>query len=370
MRHSSRIALFRELLMKQSLAIAIAFCIGPSAIWAQEPSKRAPEFPQFERREHNEDGKKLPYRLMIPSRQSLPEPWPLIVWLHGSGERGSDNSAQMAHLAKTFLVESGKCPALVMVPQCPDGSSWLAVGLNAPPKITEPSRMIIATIAELQKEFPVDDRRIYIGGFSMGGCGTWDLLSRYPDLFAAAFPIAGPPGDRKALAPVIRHIPIWIFHGGRDKVAPVENSRSIAAALKEAGSPVKYTEYPDMGHETFRPLSEPALTEWLFAQKRSAAPSFEPVSVPESAALFIKTLPHDTHDTWAGPVHRTGHGVPRVVIGGVAYRLKAAKQAAPAVSDLLTKIGKGEVNGECTVSGTVDLAEQAWISVDDIALKK
>jgi poly(3-hydroxybutyrate) depolymerase len=230
--------------------------------------------------------------------------------------------------------------------------------------------MVIATIAELKNEFPVDDRRIYIGGFSMGGCGTWDILSRYPDLFAAAFPIAGPPGDRKALAPVIKHIPIWIVHGGKDRVAPVESSRNIAGALKEAGSPVKYTEYPEMGHETSRPLAESDLRDWLFAQKRSAAPRFTPTSVPESAALVIKTLPHGTHDTWTGAVHRTGHGVPRLVIGGVAYRLKAKTGAAPAAADLLARIGKGDVTGECTVTGTVELNEQAWISVDEIRHEK
>lgn len=356
--------------MNRSLAIVMVSCVCGSTAWAQEAAKRAPAFPQFEIREHKEEGDALPYRLMVPNKESLSGPWPLIVWLHGSGERGSDNSAQLAHLANTFLADRAKCPALVMVPQCPDGQSWLAVGLNGPAKITEPSRMVIATIAELQKEFPVDDRRIYIGGFSMGSCGTWDILSRYPDLFAAAFPIAGPPGDRKALAPLIKHIPIWVVHGGQDRVAPVDMSRNFAAALKEAGCPVKYTEYADMGHETTRPLSEPALKEWLFAQRRAEAPSFTPINVPESAALFIKTLPDGKHDTWTGPVHRTGHGVPRVMISDVAYRMKAAEKAAPAVPELLAKIGKGDVTGEYIVTGTIDLQEQAWILVEEIDREK
>ncbi len=336
------------------------------ASFAQE-QRPAPSHPQFETRAHRDGDKSLPYRLLVPRGYDAAKSWPLIIWLHGSGEKGSNNSAQLSGITSTFLGNKEKCPALVMVPQCPSDSSWLGIGLNEPPKITEPSRMIIATIAELRKEFNLDDRRIYIGGFSMGGCGSWELLSRYPNLFAAAFPIAGPPGDRPGLAPLIKDVPIWVFHGDKDNVAPVDSSRTIVAALKAVDSPVKYTEYKNGGHEASTTLADPALQEWLFAQKRSAPPSFTPITVPVNASLITKTLPQGTHDTWTGKVERTGHNVPRLVIDGVRYGLKPAPQAPAAVAELLGRISKGEAKGDHSVTGTIQLEERPWVVVEKIA---
>ena len=97
----------------------------------------------------------------------------------------------------------------------------------------------------------------------MGGCGTWDLLSRYPNLFAAAFPIAGPPGDRKGLAPLIKEVPIWVFHGDNDRVAPVESSRNIVAALKAVAAPVKYLTAAEGGVSHFRYGRDNTLLTWM-----------------------------------------------------------------------------------------------------------
>jgi poly(3-hydroxybutyrate) depolymerase len=234
--------------------------------------------------------------------------------------------------------------------------------------------MIIETIVELQKEFELDDRRIYIGGFSMGGCGTWDLLSRYPNLFAAAFPIGGPPGDREGLAPLIKEVPIWVFHGDNDRVAPVDSSRTIVAALKTVDAPVKYTEYRNGGHEMNQALADPLLQEWLFAQKRSAAPDFTPSKVPEDASLITKTLANGTHETWTGKVERTGHGVPRFVIDDVRYRLKPAADAPAEVNctlgdhlsscpiDLGTQKALVETGGSHTAPNPQE--GQGWLSVN------
>jgi len=347
------------------LSLVIGCACLASFAHAQAPQKTEASSP-FEKREHREGDKQLAYRLMVPRAYDATKAWPLIIWLHGSGEIGNNNTAQLSGITSTFLGNSEKCPALVMVPQCPEGSSWLAVGLNAPPKIAEPSRMIIATIVELQKEFNLDDRRIYIGGFSMGGCGTWDLLSRYPHLFAAAFPIGGPPGDRKGLAPLIKEVPIWVFHGDKDRVAPVESSRTIVAALRAVDAPVKYTEYRGGGHEMSQALSDPSLQEWIFSQRRDAAADFTASQVPEDASLITKTLAHGTHSTWAGKVERTGHGVPRLVIDGTRYRLKPAPDAAADVKDILASIGKGTLTGEYAVTGTVQLDDRAWLVVEKI----
>jgi poly(3-hydroxybutyrate) depolymerase len=320
----------------------------------------------FEVRTYREGEKQLAYRLLKPRGYDAAKSWPLIVWLHGSGEKGNNNSAQLVQISKTFLADPARCPALVMVPQCPADSSWLAVGLNEPPAITEPARLIVATLVDLQKEFKIDDRRIYIGGFSMGGCGTWELLSRYPQLFAAAFPIAGPPGDRPGLAPLHKDVPIWVFHGDRDNIAPVDSSRTIVAALKAVDSPVKYTEYRNGGHEAHQALADPALQEWLFAQRRADRPTFTPSKVLAAASLITKTLAAGTHATWTGKVERTRHNIPRLLIDEVRYSLKPAPQAPTAVLERLAQIGKGEAKGEHTVTGTIFLDERPWVVVEKI----
>lgn len=361
--------------MYYALLFLTGLAYACSASLAQEPGRTEASradarqtnlHPQFEAREHRDGETKLPYRLLVPRDYDSAKSWPLVIWLHGSGEIGSNNTAQLSGITATFLGDRDKCPALVMVPQCPEGFSWLAVGLNEPPKITEPSRLIVSAIGELRKEFKLDERRIYIGGFSMGGCGTWDLLSRYPNLFAAAFPIAGPPGDRKALAPIIKNVPIWVFHGDADRVAPVDSSRTIVEALKRAGSPVKYTEYKNGGHEFARTLADSQLPAWLFAQRRAEAPSFEATPVPVEASLITKTLPHGKKDTWSGKVERTGHGVPRLAIDDVRYRLRQSTNAASDVAALLVKLGSGEVKGEFRITGTIELEDRAWLAVEKI----
>jgi poly(3-hydroxybutyrate) depolymerase len=354
--------------MIRFVSAVLLLCFG-ATVRAQDP------FPQFEKRVHTEGEKKLPYRLLVPKAYKPGTVLPLIVWLHGSGEKGADNVAPLRALDKTVLADAEKCPAFVLVPQCPAQTAWHAVGYGKVPEVTEPSRMLAVVIEGLVKEFGLDGCRIYLGGFSMGGCGTWELLTRYPDLFAAAFPIAGPPfagkpGERPGLAAVVKHVPIWAFHGDRDGVAPVDGTRAIVDALKKERAEVKYTEYKGGGHECASTLKDPKLVEWLLAQKRAADPSFRQAKVPESAALIVKTLPEGEKGTWTGKVERTGQGAARLPIDNVRYRLKPAKDAAPGVADLLAKIGKGEVTGEYTVTGTVELSEYAWLLVEKIEPKK
>lgn len=341
-------------------------------LWVSLPALAQDPFPQFEKRVHKEGDRALPYRLLVPRGYKPGTPLPLVVWLHGSGETGGDNAAPLRALGGTFLADAAKCPAFVMVPQCPAQASWIAVGYNKVPDITAPSRMVVAAVAKLQQEFGLDGRRIYLGGFSMGGGGTWELLTRYPDLFAAAFPIAGPPyagkpGERPGLAGVLKNVPIWTTHGDKDGTAPVDGTRAIVAALKAAGGDVTYTEYKGGGHECAAALRDPRLAQWLFTQRRKADPSFVLTKVPEAAALIVKTLPDGAKGTWTGKVERTGHGAARLPIDNVRYRMKPARDAAPGVAELLAKIGKGEVTGEYTVTGAVELSDYAWLVVEHIA---
>jgi predicted esterase len=144
---------------------------------------------------------------------------------------------------------------------------WSAKKGAAAKDPSTPMRLTLEAMAQLRKEFNLDENRLYITGLSMGGYGTWDAIARNPKLFAAAVPVCG--GADEATAPIIKDIPIWCFHGGADPTVPTERSRNMIKALKDAGGDPKYTEYPGVGHNSWdRAYSEPELPKWFFAQKR------------------------------------------------------------------------------------------------------
>lgn len=222
----------------------------------------------------DKDGKSLPYQLMNPARIDANRKYPLVVFLHGAGERGTDNEAQLVHGVPQFASKENreKYPCFLVAPQCPVSAKWAEVNWSAnthtlPKDVSEPGRLTLLLIESLQKEQPIDPKRIYITGLSMGGYGTWDLLVRKPDLFAAAAPVCG--GADEATADKIKHIPIWAFHGGKDGVVKPQRSRNMIDALKKAGANPKYTEYPDVGHDSWNPAyKDPEFYKWLFAQSK------------------------------------------------------------------------------------------------------
>lgn len=218
--------------------------------------------------------KTQPYRLLRPANYDPAKKYPLVLLLHGAGERGTDNAAQLFHGAAVFAQDDTRArhPAFVMVPQCPPGDKWAALDWNEVEhtqgaKPTEPTRLTLEALAGLQKEFSIDASRIYITGLSMGGYGTWDTVARYPKLFAAAMPICGG-GDAKTAVTFVG-LPLWAFHGGADTTVPVANSQKMIEALKAAGGQPKYTEYPGVGHNSWtQTFNNPEVIDWLFAQKR------------------------------------------------------------------------------------------------------
>ena len=222
----------------------------------------------------DKDGKTLPYRLMKPENYDATKKYPLVVYLHGAGERGADNAKQMNLGVPQFASQANreKHPCFLIAPQCPENEKWVDVDSRAdshmiPKEMTEPSRLTIALIKALTKEFSIDEKRIYITGLSMGGFGTWDLVARYPDLFAAAVPVCG--GADEATAEKIKEVPIWAFHGGKDDIVKTARSRNMIAALEKAGGKPKFVEYPDIGHDAEGPAYKDAtMFEWLFAQKK------------------------------------------------------------------------------------------------------
>ncbi|HTJ79204.1 MAG TPA: prolyl oligopeptidase family serine peptidase [Rariglobus sp.] len=234
------------------------------------------KFKDFAFRTFSQEGQTLPYRIYHPAVMEPGKKYPLVLFMHGAGERGIDNRKQFLRFAPTIEFWK-KYPCIVLAPQCPDLSQtikgegvWVQTSfgalkhtMNATPPW--PMRLARALLAQTIKDNPVDTHRIYVTGLSMGGFATWDLIQRAPDEFAAAMPVCG--GADLAFAPQLAHLPIWVFHGDADDTVPVSRSRDMVAALKAAGGHPVYTEFPGVGHGAWGPTySTPEIWDWLFAQ--------------------------------------------------------------------------------------------------------
>jgi len=222
----------------------------------------------FEGRVYKKGRDTMPYRLFIPAKYDKANKYPLVIWLHGAGGAGEDNLKQIAndnyfgpHLWSASENQA-KYPSFVLVPQTT--GSW---ALGDPGKLSPEEAMMLALLESLQKDFSIDPKRIYLTGQSNGGNGTWDLITKRPNTFAAAVPLCG--GGDASLAGRIAHLPIWAFHGQQDDVIPVTYSRNMIAAIRRKGGTPKYTEYPNVGHDVWlHALKDPALVDWLFSQHR------------------------------------------------------------------------------------------------------
>lgn len=224
----------------------------------------------------NDKGQVLHYRLMIPQGYDPQgsEKYPLVLFLHGAGERGDDNGKQLVHGTKEFAKPENraKYPAFVLAPQCPEGKRWVEVDwtLDAHQQLPDDSdtvKLVLQLMGKLQKDFRIDQHRQYVTGLSMGGYGTWDLITRHPDLWAAAAPVCA--GGDEAVAAKAAKIPVWAFHGDQDTVVKPHRSRNMVAAIQKAGGEPRYTEYPGVGHNSWdAAYADPKLMEWMFAQKR------------------------------------------------------------------------------------------------------
>ena len=211
----------------------------------------------------------VPWRLFVPPEASAENPLPIVFMLHGAGRRGNDNVGPM-DLAYSFWSEEAqkKNPCFVLAPQCRKGSMWATLNnKHTNQKVAaEPTPELAGAFAALDlvlKTYPIDKKRIYLTGQSMGGFGTWEALYRKPDLWAAAIPICG--GGDPSQVEVFKHIPIWAWHGANDSAVPVQNTRELIEALKKAGANPKYDE-PKVGHGSWAPAYKtPELYEWLFS---------------------------------------------------------------------------------------------------------
>jgi len=209
-------------------------------------------------------GHTLPYRLLVPDAQG---PRPVLLFLHGAGERGDDNRRQLNNGKGILLKAARDFGCIVVAPQCPAGEKWSLVDWSQD-KVTfsdqpsEPMRLASELIDSLAQQYDVDKNRLYIMGLSMGGYGTWDAICRWPGRFAAAVPICG--GGDPAQAGLLIETPVWAFHGDADPVVSVELDRAMIQAIKDAGGDPRYTEYPGVGHNSWSPaFAEPELLAWI-----------------------------------------------------------------------------------------------------------
>jgi len=224
-------------------------------------------------------GQKLNYQLLKPLNYDSTESYPMVLFLHGDEARGSDNSSQLKwgvyHFAEPKIRK--KYPSFIVVPQVPKGQSWAGPRLdknstsyNHPLRSvpTQPMRLTIELLHQLKKKYAIDESRLYVTGLSMGGFGTFDIIERKPHEFAAAVPISG--GGDASRAFFLKDLPIWIFHGAKDKIISPKYSQSMVSAIQIAGGSPGFTLYPDKGHrETWiEAYNDPHLYKWLFSQDR------------------------------------------------------------------------------------------------------
>ena len=202
-------------------------------------------------------GDKLPYQIYGSRKFKATGSYPLAIYLHGVGQKGDDNEQQMGGDVRMFADPNfyKKRECIILVPQCAEDSSWKGPSGD----------QLIALVKDLIARAPVDRNRIYLTGYSMGGFGTFGLLAKEPELFAAGVPVAG--GAQARIAEKIKHIPLWVFHGDMDPTVKVEQSRQIVEALKAVDGKVKYTEMKGADHGiSYKVFSDEEMHEWLFEQ--------------------------------------------------------------------------------------------------------
>lgn len=247
----------REILMATILSTTAVFSSEPVAMQAT-----------------NSDGTVLKYRLSSPESLEPGKTYPLVLFLHGAGERGDDNSAQLKHGVIPIIEGAKKLgdPCFLIAPQCPADRWWSPINretmrLSAAGKPNPLMEAVITLVSDMMKTHPVDPKRLYVTGISMGGYATWDLLVRAHEKIAAAVPICG--GGDPSQATAFKDIPVHAFHGELDSAVPVRSTREMITAMQQAGGKPLATFYPDLNHDSWtRTYNDPALIRWIFQQRK------------------------------------------------------------------------------------------------------
>jgi predicted peptidase len=224
--------------------------LASTGLWGQDVATARQEAKELNRATQV----KLRYLLQLPEDYESTESSPLLLFLHGAGERG-DNLELVKKHGPPKLIEGGKSlPFIVVSPQCPSGRWW------------EPFELA-ALLDEIEQHYKVDKQRVYVTGLSMGGFGTWALAAYQPNRFAAIAPICG--GGEPFTARLYADVPTWAFHGDQDNVVPLARSQSMVDALERAGGKVKFTVYPGVGHDSWsEPYADDAFYQWLLENRK------------------------------------------------------------------------------------------------------
>ena len=215
-------------------------------------------------------GEKLPYRLLLPQKYDKSKKYPLVLYLTGAGQNGSDNEKQLkGDSIPTLLAldeNQEKYPCFVLAPQCDEGKNWVD---NFNGDISAALGLTMDLLDELAEKYSIDPNKIYVTGISTGGTAVWDVMFRFPDKFAAGIPMASHTMASKA--EIIKKMPIWVFHSTGDAAIPVEQIRKMVDSLKALGSDVKYSEYgDDIDHGVWwYAFSDKDFLPWIFAQDKS-----------------------------------------------------------------------------------------------------
>ncbi|MBI5915212.1 MAG: prolyl oligopeptidase family serine peptidase [Bacteroidetes bacterium] len=242
----------------------------------------APDYSLFKKEVFISGTDTLPYRILFPESYDRTKSYPVVLFLHGAGERGTDNEVQLVHGASLFLKKENRrdFPCIAVFPQCPKETAWSSVKIDRTKTPLEFSfdypaspatgtlKAALALVHQLIGKEAVDSTRIYISGLSMGGFGTFEAVWREPGLFAAAAPICGG-GDAKNYSEAAAKVPFWVFHGEVDAVVPAEKSREMHQRLQELNASVKYSEYPGVNHNSWEnAFAEKDYLPWLFSKKK------------------------------------------------------------------------------------------------------
>lgn len=199
------------------------------------------------------DGEEMDFLLYLPKGYEQQQKWPLVLFLHGAGERGDDLTLVKKH-GPPKLIEGGKdFPFIVVSPQCPKGTWW----------VTED---VVALMKHIMQIHNVDKERVYITGLSMGGRGTWQVAGAMAEEVAAIAPICGP--SDVSVVEKIAHLPIWVFHGAKDPTVKISHSEEMVKLLKEKGNEAKFTIYPEAMHDSWtETYDNEDLYQWLLSHK-------------------------------------------------------------------------------------------------------
>jgi predicted peptidase len=242
------------------IASAILFAFAHSAVPAQEPTpgKQVAQSLEVKTKPDGEEKVTLHYWLYLPNAKDMGETEkpPLMLFLHGAGERGDNLEVVKKHGPPKLVAAKPDFPFILISPQCPRNERWQPAQLA----------QLVDHVAKIQN---ADTNRLYVTGLSMGGYGTWALAAAYPDKFAAAAPICG--GGDTASAEKLKDLPLWVFHGEKDSVVPAQRSKDMVAAIEKAGGKPKLTLYPEAAHDSWtETYNNPDFYTWLLSQRRGA----------------------------------------------------------------------------------------------------